>query len=55
MFEFLKFEIQILQTISDQKTYNIKVVDLEMLWNFVVQNVFIWILLRPQISNLNLA
>ena len=38
MFEFLKFEIQILQMTSDQKTYNIKVVDLEKLWNFVVQN-----------------
>ena len=36
MFEFLKFEIQILQTASDQKTYNIKIVDLEKLWNFVV-------------------
>ena len=40
MFEFLKFEIQILQTTSDQKTYNIKVVDLEKLWNFVVQKFF---------------
>ena len=37
MFEFLKFEIQILQMTSDQKTYNNKVVDLEKLWNFVVQ------------------
>ena len=52
MFEFLKFEIQILQMTSDQKTYNIKVVDLEKLWNFVVQNFFIWIRLEPQRSNL---
>ena len=52
MFEFLKFAIQILQTTSDQKTYNIKVVDLEKLWNFVVQIFFIWIRLEPQISNL---
>ena len=37
MFEFLKFEIQILQTTLDQKTYNIKIVDLEKLWNFIVQ------------------
>ena len=37
VFEFLKFEIQILQMISDKKTYNNKVVDLEKLWNFVVQ------------------
>jgi len=51
VFEFLKFEIQILQTTSDQKTYNIKVVDLEKLWNFVVQKFFIWIRLGPQISN----
>ena len=40
VFEFLKFEIQILQMTSDQKTYNIKVVDLEKLWNFVVQIFF---------------
>ena len=52
MFEFLKFEIQILQMTSDQKTYNIKVVDLEKLWNFVVQNFFIWIRLEPLTSNL---
>ena len=28
-FEFLKFKIQILQMVSDEKTYNTKVVDLE--------------------------
>ena len=49
MFEFLKFEIQILQTTSDQKTYNIKVVDLEKLKNFVVHNFFILIHLGFQI------
>ena len=52
MFEFLKFEIEILQMTSDQKTYNIKVVDLEKIWNFVGQNCFIWIRLESQISNL---
>jgi len=51
VFEFLKFEIQILQTTSDKKTYNIKVVDLEKLWNFIVQKFFIWIRLGPQTSN----
>ena len=35
--------------ISDGKTHNIKVVDLEKLWNFVVQNFLIWNNLRPQI------
>ena len=30
-FEFLKFEIQILQMTSDEKTYNTKVVDLKKL------------------------
>ena len=52
MFEFLKFEIQILPMTSDQKTYNIKIIDLQKLWNFVVQNVFIWICLESQTSNL---
>ena len=52
MFEFFKFEIQILQMTSDQKTYNIKVVDLEKLWNFIVQKFFIWIRLELQTSNL---
>ena len=52
MFEFLKFEIQILQTTSDQKTYKIKVVDLEKLWNFVDQIFFNWIHLEPQTNNL---
>jgi len=49
VFEFLKFEIQILPMTSDQKTYNIKIVDLEKLWNFVADNVLIWIRLVPQI------
>ena len=51
-FEFLKFEIQILQMASDEKTYNTKVVDLEKLWNFVVDNFLIWIRLGPQTLNL---
>ena len=52
MFEFLKFEIQILQMASDEKTFNTKVVDLEKLWNFVVDNFLIWIGLGPQTLNL---
>jgi hypothetical protein len=40
MYEFLKFEIQILQTTSDGETTKIKVVDLEKLWNSVVGNFF---------------
>ena len=35
-----------------KKTYNIKVVDLEKLWNFVVQKFFIWMRLGPQTSDL---
>jgi hypothetical protein len=38
IFEFLKFKIQILKTTSDGKTINMKVVDLEKLWNFVVDD-----------------
>jgi hypothetical protein len=53
MFEFLKFEIQILWTTSDRETTKIKVVDLEKLWNFIVDNFFIWIPLGPQTINLN--
>ena len=37
---------------SDEKTYNTKVVDLEKLWNFVVDNFLIWIRLGPQTLNL---
>ena len=44
-----KTSIQILQTTSDEKTPNIKVVDLERLQNFVVHNFFIWNHLGPQI------
>ena len=42
MFEFLKFEIWIFRTTSDGETTKIKVVDLEKLYNFVVDNFFIW-------------
>jgi hypothetical protein len=31
----------VLQTISDNKTIKIKIVDLEKLWNFIVDNFFI--------------
>jgi len=33
---------------SDGKTLNIKVVELQKLWNFVVHNFFIWNHLRSQ-------
>jgi len=36
---------------SDGQTINIKVVDLEKLWNFVVDSFSIWIGLEPQIIN----
>jgi hypothetical protein len=39
---FLKFEIWIFQTTSDGETAKIKVIDLEKLWNFVVDNFLIW-------------
>jgi hypothetical protein len=44
----LEFEIQILKTISNGKTPNMKVVDLEKLWNFVVDKFLIWIRLDPR-------
>jgi len=46
------FEIQILQTTSDEKTVYMKVVDLKKLWNFVVHHFFIWNRLEPQKLNL---
>ena len=42
MFEFQNFKIRIFQTTSDGKTTKTKVVGLEKLWNFVVDNFFIW-------------
>jgi hypothetical protein len=39
---------------SNGETTKIKIVDLEKLYNFVVDNFFIWIHLGPQIINLNL-
>jgi hypothetical protein len=42
MFEFLKFEIWIFQTISDGETTKTKNVDLDKLCNFIVDNFFIW-------------
>jgi hypothetical protein len=41
MFEVFKFEIQIMQTTSDEETINLKVIDLEKLCNFTVDNIFI--------------
>ena len=37
---------------SDGETTNTKVVDLEKIWNFVVDNFSIWIRLVPQIINI---
>ena len=42
MFEFLKFKIWIFQTISDGETIKMKVVNLENLYNLVVDNLLIW-------------
>jgi hypothetical protein len=36
--KFVKFKIQILQTTSDEKSVKIKVVELQKLFNFVVNN-----------------
>ena len=38
---------------SDEKTPNIKIVDLEKLWNFVADNFLIWIRLGPQTNNIH--
>jgi hypothetical protein len=38
----LNFKIWIFQTTSDGKTTKIKVVGLEMLWNFIIDNFLIW-------------
>jgi hypothetical protein len=51
--KYVKFKIQILQTTSDEKSVKIKVVELQKLFNFVVDNFFIWIRLGSQISNLH--
>jgi hypothetical protein len=51
--KFVKFKIQILQTTSDEKSVKMKVVEHQNLFNFVVDNVFIWIRLRSQTSNLH--
>ena len=42
MFELLTFQIQKFQTIADEETIKPNVVDLEKLYNFVVENFFIW-------------
>jgi hypothetical protein len=51
--KLVKFKIQILQTASDEKNVTMKVVELQKLFNFVVDNFFIWIRLRSQTSNLH--
>jgi hypothetical protein len=39
--KYVKFKIQILQTTSDEKCVKMKVVELQKLFNFVVDNFFI--------------
>jgi hypothetical protein len=39
--KYVKFKIQILQTTSDEKSVKIKVVELQKLFIFVVDNFFI--------------
>ena len=41
-FDFVKFKIWIFQTTSDGEMPKTKVVDIEKLCNFVVDNFFIW-------------
>ena len=38
---------------SNGETTKIKIVDLEKLWNFVVDNFLIWIRLGPQTNNIH--
>ena len=40
--EFKTFKNWILKTTSKEKTTNMKVVGIEELWNFVVDNVLVW-------------
>ena len=54
MLEVLTFEIWILQTTSDGETNKKKVVDLKKLYNFEIDNFFIWIHLWSQILSLKL-
>ena len=42
MYEFLKFEIWIFKMSSNREMSRTKVVDLEKLYNFIVDNFFIW-------------
>ena len=51
-FEVLKFEFQISWTTSDGETIKMKVVGLKKLWNFIVDNILIWIRLGLQTNNL---
>jgi len=42
VFEFLTFQIWIFQTTSDGETAKMKVLNLEKLYDFIVDNFFIW-------------
>jgi hypothetical protein len=46
-------KIWIFQTASNGETLNMKVVDPEKLWNFVVYKILIWIRLMPQKTDLH--
>ena len=39
--------------VKDGETTKMKVIELEKLWNFVVDNFLIWIHLGPQINNIH--
>ena len=52
-FKLLKFEIWNFQTTSDRETTKMKVIYLEKLCNFVIDNFLIWIRLGSQTINLN--
>ena len=54
MLEVLTFEIWILQTTSDGETNKKKVIDLKKLYNFKIDNFFIWIHLWSQKLSLKL-
>jgi hypothetical protein len=51
--EFIKFKMQILQTILDEKGIKIEVVQLKKLFNFVADKYYVWIRLCPQTINLH--
>ena len=51
MSELLKFKIWIFQTSSDGEMAKMKVIDPTKLYNFVVDDIWIWICLEPETLN----